>query len=168
MIIQSSAGRATPIDRSDSGAGGANTTDYALPNDGVVEKLLIAFLMLCLIVNIACYWAELQFRPQLEKKRPWVLRLPIYVWMILLFIEILRATLIQASQHCERERPENLSMNADIGGIGTRVGTYIAEIITIILAGLGHFHAEWAGAKEFGAAHLLCMYTSLTILSRPF
>jgi len=88
--------------------------------------------------------------------------------MMLLFTEILMANLMQASQDCGRERPENLSMNADIGGLGTRVGTYIAEIITITLAVLGHFHAEWAGAKEFGAAHLLCMCTSLTMHSYLF
>jgi hypothetical protein len=78
MIICSSAGRATPIDQSDSGAGVANIADH-MPNDGAVAKLLIGFLIISLIINSACYWVELQLRPQLEKKWPWVLRLPICI-----------------------------------------------------------------------------------------
>jgi len=58
-------------------------------------------------------------------------------------------------RHLDLTSPDNLIVDADIGGVGVRAGLYIPICLIFLTLTFGFFVTEENGAKELGGAQLL-------------
>lgn len=141
-------------------------TEKSSNADRGLEEFLSGFAVLAILTILSIYvWECLlaKTRSPLRSLRalwqncgPLMLRVPSAILGALAVLELAQSTPTttpEAYSPCVSDPP--ISMNPDIGGLGTRVGLYISDSMAVAHALLGHFHTETSGTKQLCSAQVL-------------